>query len=234
MITGIIYKVTNLITGKVYIGQTIKTAEIRFKDHVTRRNDGSYFHNSIKKYGKENFKVETICRVKNLDLMERFFIALNNSVYPNGYNLTYGGQGCGPELQQTRDKIGKKQLGRISPLKGVKRGPNPELSKKLKGIPVPHLQTPEAVEKRRKTATGKKRTDAFKQNCSKIYTGRWNLALAKPVLIKHKDTGVEVCFRSVCEASRAGYPRSALSNFLTGRSKSMRQYHAEYIKMENK
>lgn len=56
-----IYLITNLINGKQYVGQTIYTAEQRFKQHL--RGD-LYIDKAIRKYGVENFKLEVLCRCK--------------------------------------------------------------------------------------------------------------------------------------------------------------------------
>ena len=62
VVYGIIYKCTNLINGKIYIGQTIKGLKRRKALHeiTADKNRGFYFHNAIRKYGKENFKLEII------------------------------------------------------------------------------------------------------------------------------------------------------------------------------
>lgn len=59
---GIIYKATNIVNGKCYIGQTIRKLQLRINSHfcLTDKNDGITFHNAIKKYGKESFKWEKI------------------------------------------------------------------------------------------------------------------------------------------------------------------------------
>ncbi len=86
----IIYKTTNLINGKIYIGKDSK-------------NDPNYFgsglllRQSIKKYGKKNFKKEIIDfadSVKGLNEKEIYWIAFYNSTNKEiGYNLTPGGFG---------------------------------------------------------------------------------------------------------------------------------------------
>ncbi len=62
MAFGIIYKITNIINGKIYIGQTTATLESRFYSHCqfNRNKDNSVIFKAIKKYGKENFKIEKI------------------------------------------------------------------------------------------------------------------------------------------------------------------------------
>lgn len=96
---GNIYKVTNLINGKIYIGQTIHSIEERWNAHCFRSHlDSHYslFHNAIKKYGKENFKLElvdTADSFEELNEKEIFYIKKYNSLTPNGYNMAEGGQG---------------------------------------------------------------------------------------------------------------------------------------------
>lgn len=58
--TGLIYKYTNKINGKIYIGQTKQQLEIRHYKHLTQLNDNTYFHRAIKKYGINNFILEII------------------------------------------------------------------------------------------------------------------------------------------------------------------------------
>lgn len=56
---GSIYKITNLINGKVYIGQTTQPIEKRFKSHCYK--DGcTKLYNAMKKYGKSNFSIELL------------------------------------------------------------------------------------------------------------------------------------------------------------------------------
>lgn len=95
---GFIYKITNKINGKVYIGQTITPIKNRMYKHYSQARNGKNITGidaAIKKYGKENFKVEQIleCPNEDLDLQEKFYISKYNS-FENGYNLTIGGQ-CG-------------------------------------------------------------------------------------------------------------------------------------------
>ena len=89
-----IYKIQNLINGKVYIGQIINI-ERRFHQHKYDDSQNSVIHRTIKKYGIENFSFEVIeeCNYKDLDEREIFWIKYyNSSNKNNGYNLTLGGQ----------------------------------------------------------------------------------------------------------------------------------------------
>ena len=97
---GKIYKITNLINGKVYIGKTIKTLEERFKKHSWGDKNGNHFHMpikmAIKKYGKENFEISLIeeCDEELLNEREIFWIAKYDSFRSkSGYNCSAGGDG---------------------------------------------------------------------------------------------------------------------------------------------
>lgn len=91
---GIIYKITNKVNGKSYIGQTRYTLEFRWRQHIHKK-DNVYFHNAIHKYGEDNFSKEVLeeCELENLDSREIYYIAKYDT-FNNGYNLTIGGEGC--------------------------------------------------------------------------------------------------------------------------------------------
>ena len=97
---GFIYKITNTINSKSYIGQTIQNVKERFYQHCATKCSKAVsnmaIHRAIKKYGKSNFTVEVIEEIDsaNLNDRERYWIKYYNS-YNNGYNSTKGGQdGC--------------------------------------------------------------------------------------------------------------------------------------------
>ena len=115
-IKGEIYKITNIITNKVYIGQTrshyLNNGKYRpfgyigrFKKHLSEASKINincscrYLNSTINKYGANNFKCEliTTCEINHLDEYEIKYICELNAKYPNGYNLTNGGQKCGFE-----------------------------------------------------------------------------------------------------------------------------------------
>ena len=87
-----IYKVTNKINGKVYIGQSVDIGR-RWRQHMTAEDD-IYFHKAIQKYGVENFEWEVIeqCKKKDLDEREIYWIEYYDS-FNKGYNCTRGGDG---------------------------------------------------------------------------------------------------------------------------------------------
>ena len=85
-----IYKITNTINDKIYVGQTIRRLSKRFYEHC--RAD-SLIGRAIKKYGIDNFTIEEICRVYTKD--EANIREAENvdklDCYTNGYNLTETG-----------------------------------------------------------------------------------------------------------------------------------------------
>ena len=94
-----IYKFTNKINGKIYIGQAVNI-DRRIKDHFYKAHNksgqdyNSLLHCAIRKYGKDAFEIETIkeCSVNELDLYETQLIEEYNCISPNGYNIMKGGQ----------------------------------------------------------------------------------------------------------------------------------------------
>lgn len=108
---GVIYKITNRVNGKVYIGQTVKGFKKRYhykgngiekvyRYYKGRKSNGDYINeylvNSIEKYGFENFEVCEIYDVafseKELNCKEKLYIELYKSDNRNfGYNHQKGG-----------------------------------------------------------------------------------------------------------------------------------------------
>lgn len=87
----IIYKITNIITGKSYIGRTKQ-------DLSNYWGSGKLIQNSVLKNGKENFikEILEICKDRQHSLeRERFWIQELNTIHPNGYNLSLGGEDGG-------------------------------------------------------------------------------------------------------------------------------------------
>lgn len=97
---GYIYKITNLINNKIYIGQTRFNVETRFNQHLYEANKGELqypLYQAIRKYGEENFKLDIIEEIDETLLNEReqYWIQYYDSYIKNkkGYNCTYGGEG---------------------------------------------------------------------------------------------------------------------------------------------
>ena len=72
MYEGYIYCITNKVNSKQYIGQTIRTIEDRYKQHLRKikhNYDNLYLYVAMEKYGKENFWVhqveKIVCKTRN-------------------------------------------------------------------------------------------------------------------------------------------------------------------------
>lgn len=88
-----LYKITNLINNKIYIGQTVHP-EKRWWEHRQRAKthyDDYPIHLAISKYGEDNFTFEVLEWTDDYDNRERELIKEYNSLSPNGYNLIDGG-----------------------------------------------------------------------------------------------------------------------------------------------
>lgn len=82
--------------GKKYIGITSKTAQERFKEHCHPSYKRGLCQHAIHKYGKENVVLTVLATVDNWELLclaEIEAIEKFNTFYPNGYNMTLGGEG---------------------------------------------------------------------------------------------------------------------------------------------
>ena len=99
-----IYKFTNKINGKSYIGQSVQL-ETRYNSHKRNYNNSnlsvynSKFYRAIRKYGFENFDYEILIQSDNfttddLNQQEQYYIKKYDS-YKNGYNMNYGGNQTG-------------------------------------------------------------------------------------------------------------------------------------------
>lgn len=74
-----IYKITNAINNYVYVGSTYKTIEERLKEHLkpstSKKSPNSLFYKDIKKYGKDNFKIELLdtCFERHRFIIEEYW-----------------------------------------------------------------------------------------------------------------------------------------------------------------
>lgn len=76
-----IYSITNVVTGDMYIGQTIQDFEKRWKSHISALNrgdhDNDYLQRSWNKYGEDAFKFKAIHYCDELDILndlEKYYI----------------------------------------------------------------------------------------------------------------------------------------------------------------
>lgn len=146
---GYIYKITNPINGKCYIGQTINNPKNRWHDYKKLKCKTQYkLYNALKKYGPENFLYEIFddssTNQEELDFLEDIYILCLDSI-ENGYNCKPGGRGRGQQTEEIKQKI----------------------SQKLKG----HKQSIETIQKRHESNKGQKHSEETKQKLSSRFKG---------------------------------------------------------------
>ena len=116
---GEIYLITNKVNGKRYVGQTVRTTQSRWRQHVQFAKNYNYSNaldNAIRKYGEGNFDVKRILKnipTEDLDRLEILWIRKLNTQRHNGYNITLGGvgvRGYHPS-DETKRKISAKVKG---------------------------------------------------------------------------------------------------------------------------
>ena len=99
-----IYKVTNKLNGKFYIGLTTRNIKRRLKEHMYNGDTGLYA--PIKKYGIENFVIETIDTAKSFNDLEKKEMKHIKKLKPH-YNLSNVIKTCFVHSDETKKKISK-------------------------------------------------------------------------------------------------------------------------------
>lgn len=104
-----IYKITNIKNNKVYIGQTIRPIEQRFKRHISDAMNNildTHFARAIRKYGESCFRIElvdTAASQNELNIKEQKYIQQYNSII-DGYNETDAISKCGGNTYMSKNK----------------------------------------------------------------------------------------------------------------------------------
>lgn len=91
-----IYKITNVLNDKCYIGQSINPQE-RWRHHKIIAKSGkdkgkSAIHDALREVGEDNFVFEIIGWFEDYNEKEKYYIKYYNSLVPNGYNIMEGGE----------------------------------------------------------------------------------------------------------------------------------------------
>lgn len=167
----IVYKLTNNINGKVYIGITKLGIEWRFRRHVLDAQRGSEkaIHRALVKYGPENFTREILVEVdgheeaKSLEM--RYVASCRSHVNDHGYNMTAGGDGSigFKHSQKSKEKMSRARKGRI-----ITPEWRANLSASTKGRP----KTEESNRKRSIAHIGKTKSANHRANIRAALIGR--------------------------------------------------------------
>jgi len=198
-----VYKYTNKTNGKVYIGITTRSMEKRHKEHLKTINDGLYFHNALKKYGVDNFKLSQIDSANNkkeLADKEKHYIELFESYAyqgnSKGYNCTFGGDGVTGMIGELNPQYGISPKDRMNKEKyemwlETVKNPNEETRKKMR-----------EVFKNNNFFLGRTHTEETKKHFSEIRKGKPALNKVK---INQYDLGgsLVATYNSISEAIKS-------------------------------
>lgn len=242
---GYIYKITNIINNKCYIGITTKENPFdRWVGHKRSIKNGSgcpALMNAFNKYGENSFKFEVliICFDNDLCRFEKEYIIKFNSQVPNGYNIHCGGEFGGNFIgklhtKDTKNKISIKMKEYytikehriISQNAAVNFNANNNISELMKksqkwkdfcNIRKNNGTSDETKKKISNTLKQFYSNNKGKQNHSKIMTK----AIGKKVLQYSKDNIFIAIFDSIILASEhSGIGRRSIQSNMAGRSKT--------------
>lgn len=155
---GYIYKITNTVNNKVYIGQTTRTITERYEEHLNHASNSvnRHLYDAMNHYGVESFIIESLeeCEDTKLNDRENYWISYyksNDRSY--GYNMTSGGEGGNTCANLSEER---KQMRSAA------------ITSKLSG----RSQPKELVEKRVAKLRGQKRTEEQRQRFSEAQKKR--------------------------------------------------------------
>lgn len=201
---GYIYKITNSINGKIYVGVTVGPINVRWNRHkfnalhyhdLDNHSWNMPLYRSMRKYGVDKFIVELLEEVDNSEIneKERYWIRELNTISPNGYNVTIGGNVLlGKEnpvyghkhSEEFKKRLSKMRVGERNPFYGKKHS---EETKKIiseKGSGANNWlfgkhQNEEAKQKMSAAKMGKKASEETKKLMSEQRTGEGNAMYGK-------------------------------------------------------
>lgn len=179
-----IYRYTNIINGKRYIGQSVDI-EGRYKHHIRSSKEDipkTLIDKAIAKYGLANFRFEILeyCSKEELDEREIYWInyyytfLLRKDGLGYGYNMSEGGS-FGSEPYNKGKHLSEEQKKKISISCSFYKGTlhsqygrhkSDDTKQKLRNANLGKKQSKETIEKRRKKLTGIVKSDEFKQRMS--------------------------------------------------------------------
>ncbi len=223
---GVIYKATNKINGKIYIGKTIQPLNERINQHIYCANTkkaGIYFHNAINKYGRENFDWEIVDKYdskEHLSLAEIEMIIKYNS-FKCGYNISFGGDG---NLGFRHSEKTKKQISKSN--KGQKRTKETRcrISKALKG----KIKSEAHCKNIGLANKGKKRSSEHNKKMISIISKNYKIITPeKEIIYVHglKQFCREYIKEKLCDSS--------LIKVAKGKYKHHKGYLCEYVRSES-
>lgn len=215
----IIYKATNKINGKSYIGQTIKSLERRKQQHYCNAFTLQLelqFYKALRKHGRDNFDWTILCNCSSLEEMnnmETVYIESYNTLL-EGYNMTEGGYSSLP-TEETKQKISQSLQGRVL-LETTKQRMSITRKKKSQetGYRPPSFE-------------GKNHTKQHKEYMSELFKGS-NSTLSKKYIITTPE-GVEIIIDGIRNfAKKHGLTHQLLISVAKGKQKHHKGYKCTY------
>lgn len=244
----VIYKITNTINKKVYVGQTIRPLKKRWWEHKKKSQQSDLpLYRAMRKYGKENFTIEEIDGANSqteLNYLETHYIYnLNSLTSKNGYNSTVMTSSGLKHSQETRDKISCAILEMDKAgSRNIRRGVESHSYGNSYRKGTKHSQ--ETRDKISKAGLGRFVSKETKAKMSEVHSKRMEdselRSRISKTLIKNsplKKSIVRsdgVVFESIHECARQmkTYP-SAICRVLSKERKTHRKYSFEYLEIVN-
>lgn len=193
-----IYEIKNTVTGKRYIGQTVDY-EKRKASHINalkgNYHSNKYLQSSWNKYGESAFEFSLIAEsdAEHLNELEVEYIRRFDTVVPNGYNMTLGGEGTRgfKWSEESRSMVSKsrkgKQIGVDAPFYGKKH--EAETLEKLRLATSALWRDPTFRQRQVEAHTGKKQSEETKCKRSVALAGNTNNKRARRY--RCVETGIE-------------------------------------------
>lgn len=232
-----IYCITNKLNNMKYVGKCAKLVSESTKYY----GSGVHISASIKKHGIDNFVKEIlendIVDLVELSSREKYWIKHLNTKFPNGYNLTDGGDGCQGMTEETKEKIRQKNkllVGEKSSRYGKKN--TEEHNNILRAVNTGKTVSEETRRKISQNQTGKTRPKEVMEKTRQSNIGRIHSEEWKQKVRENQPNALKVCqftkdgsfvadYPSAIEACRVtGINNTSIANCCKGRSKSAGGY----------
>lgn len=203
----IVYRILNQINGMAYIGKSESTFQSRYGTNWINAATNNYLRTSLKVDGQDNFKMDILAEVNNANLLEdleKHFIRLHNTVYPHGFNLSWGGKRTN-HVDDTKKRISKR----------LKEIPLHHRGKFEKGLTV-NCRICHKEYYTYLTRGMPNNTTCSKECSSKIYSVKIE---AVPIA-----SGETLIFKSAAEAEKFGFYSGSISRCIKGKRKTHKGY----------
>jgi len=216
----IVYKITNIVNGKLYFGITKCSLNIRWNSHrhaALRKKKHTFLANAMFKYGVDNFKIELVKECgseKEMYELEKILIQEFSTNNPkNGYNNSSGGEVSSKGMKHSDET--KRRLSEVQ--KGKKRPPMSQETKDKIGFANKGKVNMAAVIKSANLRRGVKLSKETRHKLSLSLGGKGVI----PVIKKDKNGNILSKYESVSDAAiKTGILQTAISNTLNNRAKT--------------